>query len=66
MLNNVCVLSFTLSLVTVFLFVCLFYLLQETDASLLMITGFPAFAVSDESLCKQAKSIVLERLEVRS
>ena len=44
----------------------LFYLFQETDASLLMITGFPAFAVSDASLCKKAKDIVLEKLEVRS
>ncbi|XP_015749558.1 PREDICTED: phosphorylase b kinase regulatory subunit beta-like [Acropora digitifera] len=36
---------------------------KETDASLLMITGFPAFAVSDASLCKKAKDIVLEKLE---
>ena len=37
---------------------------QVTDASLLMITGFPAFAVGDESLCQQAKDMVLEKLEV--
>ena len=51
-----------------FLFVCCCFscLFQETDASLLMITGFPAFAVSDASLCKKAKDIVLEKLEVRS
>ncbi|XP_068721668.1 phosphorylase b kinase regulatory subunit beta-like isoform X1 [Montipora capricornis] len=36
---------------------------KETDASLLMITGFPAFAVGDESLCQQVKAIVLEQLE---
>ena len=52
----------------IFLFVCCCFccLFQETDASLLMITGFPAFAVSDASLCKKAKDIVLEKLEVRS
>ena len=31
---------------------------------MLMITGFPAFAVSDESLRQQAKAMVLEKLEV--
>lgn len=36
---------------------------KVTDASLLMITGFPAFAVGDETLCKQAKDMVLEKLE---
>jgi len=47
-------------------FVCLFAfpIMQETDASLLMITGFPAFAVGDESLCQQTKDMVLEKLEV--
>ena len=47
-------------------FVCLsaFPIMQETDASLLMITGFPAFAVGDESLCQQTKDMVLEKLEV--
>ena len=35
-----------------------------TDASLLTITGFPAFAVGDESLCQQAKDMVVEKLEV--
>lgn len=35
-----------------------------TDASLLTITGFPAFAVGDESLCQQAKAMVVEKLEV--
>ena len=35
-----------------------------TDASLLTITGFPAFAVVDESLCQQAKAMVVEKLEV--
>jgi len=32
---------------------------------LLTITGFPAFAVGDESLCQQAKAMVVEKLEVR-
>jgi len=36
-----------------------------TDASLLTITGFPAFAVGDESLCQQAKDMVVEKLEVK-
>lgn len=36
---------------------------KETDASLLMITGFPAFAVGDEPLSQQAKAMVLEKLE---
>ena len=36
-----------------------------TDASLLTITGFPAFAVGDESSCQQAKDMVVEKLEVR-
>ena len=40
------------------------YLKQVTDASLLTITGFPAFAVGDESLCQQAKDMVVEKLEV--
>lgn len=35
-----------------------------TDASLLTITGFPAFAVGDESLCQQAKAMVVGKLEV--
>ena len=35
-----------------------------TDASLLTITGFPAFAVGDETLCQQAKAMVMEKLEV--
>ena len=29
-----------------------------------MITGFPAFAVGDETLSQQAKAMVLEKLEV--
>lgn len=41
------------------------YFKQVTDASLLTITGFPAFAVGDESLCQQAKDMVVEKLEVR-
>ncbi|KAL9975501.1 hypothetical protein ACROYT_G012666 [Oculina patagonica] len=36
---------------------------KVTDASLLTITGFPAFAVGDESLCQQAKDMVLDKLE---
>ena len=43
---------------------CFIYCKQVTDASLLMITGFPAFAVGDESLCQQAKDMAVEKLEV--
>ena len=37
---------------------------QVTDASLLTITGFPAFAVGDDSLRQQTKAMVKEALEV--
>lgn len=37
---------------------------QVTDASMLTITGFPAFAVGDDSLRNLTKEMVLESLEV--
>ncbi len=37
---------------------------KETDASLLCITGYPAFAIDDQQLCKRAEDRVKELLEV--
>lgn len=37
---------------------------QVTDASMLTITGFPAFAVGDDSLRNLTKEMVVESLEV--
>ncbi|EDO46396.1 predicted protein [Nematostella vectensis] len=36
---------------------------KVTDASLLMITGFPCFAVDDDTLRKKTQALVLEKLE---
>ena len=38
---------------------------KETDASLLCITGYPAFAIDDQALCKKTEQRVKELLGVR-
>ena len=38
---------------------------KETDASLLLLTGFPAFVINNSSLCKKTEDKVKEMLEVR-
>ncbi len=38
---------------------------KETDAALLSIVGFPAFAVDDQSLREQTEAIICEKLEGR-
>ena len=38
---------------------------KETDASLLCITGYPAFAIDDQALCKKTEHRVKELLGVR-
>ncbi len=37
---------------------------KETDASLLCITGYPAFAIDEPSLCKQTEQRACKILEV--
>ena len=39
---------------------------KEADASLLCITGYPAFAIDDATLCKKTELKVKELLGVRS
>lgn len=39
---------------------------KETDASLLCITGYPAFAIDDSSLCELTEKKTCEILEVRT
>ncbi|MDD1609890.1 MAG: glycoside hydrolase family 15 protein [Methylococcaceae bacterium] len=36
---------------------------KETDAAILSITGFPAFAVDNQSLCAKTEAIIREKLE---
>ena len=38
---------------------------KEADASLLCITGYPAFAIDDQALCKKTEHRVKELLGVR-
>ncbi len=38
---------------------------KETDAAILSITGFPAFAVDNQSLCAKTEAIICEKLQGR-
>ena len=46
-----------------FLIICVFDL-QEVDAGLLSIIGYPAFAVNDQSLVDITKQTIVEKLQV--
>ena len=46
-----------------FLIICIFDL-QEVDAGLLSIIGYPAFAVNDQSLVDITKQTIVEKLQV--
>ncbi len=47
------------------LHICIF-VLQETDAALLSIISFPAFAVDDQELVDLTRETVVEKLQVLS